>query len=145
MNRPKLVSLKEGIALGNPMHKGWVATFNWLLGFVANFAVGPGLDLLKRDTDTPELRLAIDAGEGISISWANDRCKISVASDGGDDDPGGSRGSGGGGSSGSGSGWFPGSESGQDSCNNWSSGVDNPTGDPGLDNPVDDCNMVNGW
>ena len=41
--RPKLVKLKEGLALGNPMHKGFAACWNWLISWVKKFATGAGI------------------------------------------------------------------------------------------------------
>lgn len=41
--RPKLVHLKEGLALGNPMHKGFAACWNWLLSWAKKFSSGEGI------------------------------------------------------------------------------------------------------
>lgn len=176
MTKPdRLVRLVDGLAIGNPMHDGFATTFNWLLGHVANFAVGPGLALLKRDTDTPELKLKIVAGKGIKVTWTDDdQCRIGLASDdggggkkkgggggtkkgatsgklGGSGGGGAGGGAGGGGAgggsggSGSGEGGSGGSGSGEESCNEWSQDLGGGSGDIGMDNPGDNCNVVNGW
>ena len=53
---------------------------------------------------------------------------------------------GGGSSSGGGSSGGGGSSSDAgDSCNNWSNDIANDDGDPGMSNPGDSCNELNGW
>jgi hypothetical protein len=99
--------LTKGKLLGAKSHAGFVDTFNWMLSWIYNFSVGPGLDLTGKTEGKPELNLSavnedgapIDGGgedtpetpeggvpetttedvvTGVSFAWVNGQLKATV-------------------------------------------------------------------
>ena len=79
--------LNPGKALGAAMHKGWAATWNWVLSFVAHFSGGKGCKLENASNGHPRLDVLIESGDGVDVTCAGDGQPyvISIA-DGGDGD-----------------------------------------------------------
>jgi len=99
--------LQEGKYIGAKSNAGFVATFNWMLSWIYNFSVGPGLELTGKTEGKPELNLSavnedgapIDGGgedtpetpeggvpetttedvvTGVSFAWVNGQLKATV-------------------------------------------------------------------
>lgn len=79
--------LNPGKALGAAMHKGWAATWNWVLSFVAHFSGGKGCKLENASNGHPRLDVLIEGGDGVDVTCGGDGQPyvISIA-DGGDGD-----------------------------------------------------------
>lgn len=67
--------LTKGKLLGAKSHAGFVDTFNWMLSWIYNFSVGPGLKLVNERAGKPHLSLTLLNEDGAPID------------DGGDDTP----------------------------------------------------------
>ena len=65
---PQIVSVTAGKSLGAAIHKGWAATWNWMLSWVNHFTAGNGCTLENAETGHPRLDVLITPGEGIEVS-----------------------------------------------------------------------------
>lgn len=59
--------LTKGKLLGAKSHAGFVDTFNWMLSWINNFKVGPGLDIEGARAGAPCLSLTLLNGDGAPI------------------------------------------------------------------------------
>jgi hypothetical protein len=64
--------LESGKSLGAAVHKGWAATWNWILSFVVGFTGGRGCKLENADNGHPRLDVLIEAGDGCSVTGGED-------------------------------------------------------------------------
>lgn len=79
--KPQILAyFEEGVERALGYYKGFVSTWNWLLGFVSNLKGGKGVKVDYQDTDHPEITLNLEAGEGIKIEESGDAMKISSES-----------------------------------------------------------------
>ena len=162
--------LVEGKALGAKLHRGWVATWNWVLSFVNHLKGGKGVTVKDKAGGHPVIETLIEGGTGIEVTCGGDGQPyvIGLANDsvddanGPDDDVVTSL------NDGTGDMDIIGGESirvdtegqtirisfeegrapdddGSDDCNAWS--ADGVAGDfdPGMGNYGDNCNLINGW
>lgn len=67
---PQIRYLTEGKALGASIHKGFVATWNWLLSCVNFFKGGLGLRVSSKGNGHPVADVLIEGGEGIDVTCA---------------------------------------------------------------------------
>ncbi len=64
--------LVEGKALGAALHKGWAATWNWVLSFVHHLKGGRGIVVKDKSGGHPVIETLIEAGTGIEVNCAGD-------------------------------------------------------------------------
>lgn len=69
---PQIRYLTEGKAIGADSHKGFAATWNWLLAWVNFFKAGKGLKLSDTGSGHPRLDVQIEGGEGIEVTCSGD-------------------------------------------------------------------------
>lgn len=75
--------LESGKSLGAAVHKGWAATWNWVLSFVVGFTGGKGCKLENADKGHPRLDVLIEAGPGCSVTGGEDGQPYVISCDGG--------------------------------------------------------------
>ena len=80
---PQVCYLAKGKAIGAKSHEGFPATFNWLLSWIVNLMVGPGLALRNADKGRPRLELLIKAGNGIEVQPSSAGAPVVISSTGG--------------------------------------------------------------
>lgn len=85
--------LTEGKALGAAIHKGFVATWNWLLSWVNHIKGGKGIMLKNRHSGNPVIEALVEGGEGVLVTCAGEGqpyvISLSDTGGGGGDDSGG--------------------------------------------------------
>ena len=64
--------LVEGKALGATLHRGWVATWNWVLSFVHHLKGGKGVTVKDKTGGHPVVEALIEAGTGIEVTCGGD-------------------------------------------------------------------------
>ena len=67
---PQIRYVTEGKSLGASLHKGWAATWNWLLSFVHFFKAGKGLKLKGASAGHPQLDVLIEGQDGVRVTCA---------------------------------------------------------------------------
>lgn len=75
--------LESGKSLGAAVHKGWAATWNWILSFVVGFTGGKGCKLENADKGHPRLDVLIEAGPGCSVTGGEDGQPYVISCEGG--------------------------------------------------------------
>ena len=70
---PQIRYVTAGKALGASIHKGWAATWNWVLSWVHHFAAGKGLKLSNPSSGRPKLDVLIRGSDGVVVKCAGDR------------------------------------------------------------------------
>ena len=159
--------LKPGLALGAGRHAGFAHAWNWLIHSFWHMTLGCGLKWIDKWRGYPKIELRIRAGDGIDVDYGEDGW-ITISQGDGETDYGEESGGGGDdrGEEDTGSvdddppedGTMDGPDGSRDvrppdqgggglgeSCNNFSADLPNDDEDPGLDNPGDDCAILNGW
>ena len=95
-SRPaQIIYVKEGKALGAAIHKGWAATWNWVLSWVNHITGGKGCKIENKHSGNPRVDVLIEGGDGIEVTCdgSGKPYKISYVGGsgggdgGGDDDP----------------------------------------------------------
>lgn len=69
---PQIRYLTAGKALGAAVHKGFAATWNWLLAWVNFFKAGKGLKLSNMASGHPRIDVLIEGADGIDVTCAGD-------------------------------------------------------------------------
>ena len=64
--------LVEGKALGAKLHRGWVATWNWVLSFVNHLKGGKGVTVKDKAGGHPVIEALIESGPGIEVTCGGD-------------------------------------------------------------------------
>lgn len=64
--------LVEGKALGAKLHRGWVATWNWVLSFVNHLKGGKGVTVKDKTGGHPVIEALIEGGTGIEVTCGGD-------------------------------------------------------------------------
>ena len=75
--------LTEGKAVGAKTHKGFVATWNWVLSWIYNFKVGPGLQLTGERAGKPRLSLTLTNEDGAPIDDGGEETPYETVGEGG--------------------------------------------------------------
>lgn len=70
---PQIRYVTEGKSLGAKIHKGWGATWNWLLSWVHHFTPGRGLKLKDASKGKPQLDVLIEGRDGLEVKCAGPR------------------------------------------------------------------------
>ena len=70
---PQIRYVTPGKSLGASIHKGWAATWNWVLSWVHHFTPGKGLKLSGASSGHPKLDVLIEGGPGVDVTCAGDR------------------------------------------------------------------------
>jgi len=162
---PRLIPfLKPGLALGAARHAGFAHAWNWLIHSFWHLTLKCGLKWIEKWHGSPSIELRIRAGDGIDVSYCDDGW-VEISSGSGkteyEEEP-----SGGGGdydepndidetthddgdispADGAQPDDVRPPESGAgESCNEFSEDIPNEDWEPGMDNPGDDCALLNGW
>lgn len=175
-SRPaQIVYIKEGKAPGAAIHKGWAATWNWVLSWVNHLIGGKGCKIENRNSGHPRVDVLIEGGDGIDVTCdgSGKPYVISyVGAESGDDegepfdpdepwdpsdpwnpeepwnpdDPDAPYDGGDEEEDGGGSGSEEEDGGSGTNCNGWSGELGGAGGgDPGLDNDGDNCDILNGW
>lgn len=69
---PQIRYLTAGKALGAALHKGFAATWNWVLSCVNFLKAGKGLKLTGTGTGHPRLDVLIEGGDGVDVKCDGD-------------------------------------------------------------------------
>ena len=84
-NRPAQIRyLTEGKALGAAIHKGFAATWNWVLSFVNTFKGGNGCKIVNANSGNPRVDVLIESGDGIEVTCAGSGQPYVISLSGGD-------------------------------------------------------------
>lgn len=87
-NRPAQIRfLTEGKALGAAVHKGWAATWNWVLSWVNHLKGGRGVTVKNRHSGYPVVEALIEAGDGIDVTCGGDGQPWVISATGGGGGP----------------------------------------------------------
>lgn len=70
--------LHPGLALGAKRHEGFAEAWNWLIHSFWHMSLGNGLKWKDKWQGYPEIRLAIEAGEGINVKYGGGKVIIST-------------------------------------------------------------------
>lgn len=92
---PQIRYVTAGKSLGAKIHRGWAATWNWVLSWVHHFKAGMGLKLSGSASGHPKLDVLIEGADGVDVRCAGDGNAYVIGLESGAG--GGSGGSGGGG------------------------------------------------
>ena len=80
---PQIRYLSEGKAVGAKSHKGFVATWNWLLSCIFHLKGGRGVSVRGKWQGAPVIDCQIVAGDGIDVTCAGDGAPYVISSKGG--------------------------------------------------------------
>lgn len=80
---PQVRYLSEGKAIGAKSHKGFVATWNWLLSWVWAFRGGRGVTVKGARQGRPVIDVDIQPGEGVDVQCAGDGAPYVISASGG--------------------------------------------------------------
>ena len=83
--------VQGGKSLGAAMHKGWAATWNWVLSWIVHFAGGKGCKIVNGEKGHPRIDVLIAQGDGIEVTGGGDGEAYTISlsgADGGGDDSG---------------------------------------------------------
>lgn len=75
--------LTKGKLLGAKSHQGFVDTFNWMLSWIYNFSVGPGLSLVGGRAGKPHLSLTLLNEDGAPIDDGGEDTPYEITGEGG--------------------------------------------------------------
>ena len=64
---PQIRYLQEGKLIGAKSHRGFVATWNWVLSWVFSFFAGRGVTLSGARLGRPRIDVEIQAGDGVDV------------------------------------------------------------------------------
>lgn len=70
---PQIRYATPGKSLGASLHKGWAATWNWVLSCINHFTPGKGLKLSGQSSGHPKLDVLIEGGNGVEVTCGGDR------------------------------------------------------------------------
>lgn len=70
---PQIRYVTEGKSLGAGIHRGWAATWNWLLSWVHHFTPGKGLKMKDASKGSPQIDVLIEGQDGINVKCAGPR------------------------------------------------------------------------
>lgn len=80
---PQIRYLSEGKAVGAKSHKGFVATWNWLLSCIFHLKGGSGVSVRGKWRGAPVIDCQIVAGDGIDVTCVGDGAPYVISSKGG--------------------------------------------------------------
>lgn len=75
--------LTKGKAIGAKSLAGFVDTFNWMLSWIYNFKVGPGLRLQDERAGMPRLSLTLMNDDGAPIDGGGEDTPYEITGEGG--------------------------------------------------------------
>lgn len=75
--------LTKGKAIGAKSLAGFVDTFNWMLSWIYNFNVGPGLRLEGERAGSPHLSLSLMNDDGVPIDDGEENTPYEITGEGG--------------------------------------------------------------
>ena len=70
---PQIRYATPGKSLGASVHKGWAATWNWVLSWVHHFTPGKGLKMKDASKGSPQLDVLIEGQDGVVVKCAGPR------------------------------------------------------------------------
>ena len=69
---PQIRYVTAGKSLGAKIHRGWAATWNWVLSWVHHLKAGKGLKLSGSASGHPKLDVLIEGADGVDVRCAGD-------------------------------------------------------------------------
>ena len=79
---PQIRYLQDGKALGAKSHRGFVATWNWLLSCLFHLKGGTGVSIRNKWRGVPVIDCKIIGGDGVDVSCAGDGAPYVISMDG---------------------------------------------------------------